>query len=388
MATGHIRKRTYKKGISWQVIIDLGEDATGKRNRIFKTVNSTKKEAEKLKTKMLHEIETGAYKEPTETTLREYLKDWLETYASMLSPTTIVGYKANIEGHVIPALGDRLLQKLSAIEIQQFYNTLLQTPNKKTGIPLSTRTIEHIHANLKSALKKAVQLGLIDRNPMDAVVKPKVKEYRGDVFTEGEVQQVLKLSQGTRLEIPILLGAGLGLRRGEILGLKWSSVEFKEGKLKVESNLIYVDRVISFKSPKSEAGERTLVVPRSIMESLKRHKTEQAKHKLKTGELFTDHNLVVCEEDGRPIIPGTLSSRFHEFLKDCNFKQIRFHDLRHTHASLLLKYGVSAKVASSRLGHSNIGITLDLYSHIYGEMEEDAANKLDLNIFRNNAACL
>lgn len=382
MASGHIRKRSYKNGVSWQVIIDMGLDSFGKRQRIYKTVEGTKKEAEKMKTKLLHEFETGTYKKPLEMKLKEYLVNWLETYVAMLSPTTVVGYKANIEGHVIPTLGDIQLTKLTAMEIQQFYNKLLQEPCKSTGRPLSARTVEHIHANLKSALKKAVQIGLIDRNPMDAVVKPKVKEYRGDVFTEEEVQQALQMSHGSRVEIPVLLGAGLGLRRGEILGLRWSSVDFRSGKICIENNLIYVNKVLSFKSPKSEAGERTLVVPKSIMESLKKHKLEQAKHKLKVGELYKDQDLVVCEDDGSPVIPSNLSNRFKEFLRAGNLKQIRFHDLRHTHASLLLKYGVTAKVASSRLGHSNIGITLDLYSHIYGEMEEDAANKIDMNIFQ------
>lgn len=388
MASGHIRKRNWKNGANWQVVIDLGLDVKGNRQRIYKTVKGTKKDAEKLKTKLLHEIDTGSYKEPCEMTVEEYLQSWLKNYTTMLSPTTANGYRTNIEVHVIPVLGRIMLQKLSALDIQGFYNCLLETNHARTGKPLSTRTVEHIHANLKSALRKAIQMGLIDRNPMDAVVKPKVKEYRADVYTEDEVKRLLESTKDSWLEVPVLLGVGLGLRRGEVLALRWDCVDFGKSTIRVERSLIYVKGQISFKSPKSEAGERSLVVPASIMEVLRRHRTAQAKHRLKAGDLYADHDLVVCEPDGRPVVPSNLSNRFKAMLASAGFKILRFHDLRHTHASLLLKYGVAAKVASSRLGHSNVGITLDLYSHIYSEMEEDVAKKIDMNIFNAGAVCL
>lgn len=386
MASGHIRKRQYKSGVSWQIIIENGVDNKGIRKRIYKSVKGTKKEAQKVMTKMLNELNTGTYIEPTKTSVSEYLKEWMKTYIEPnLSPTTIVGYKANVYGHIIPHLGNIPIQNLNAIEIQKFYNKLSKEENPRTKKPLSARTIEHIHANLNSALKQAVKLGIIEKNPIEAVVKPKVKEYKADVYDEDEVKKLLTYVKETRLEVPVSLGVGLGLRRGEVLGLKWSSIDFENKKIKIESNLVYVNKEFIFKSPKSSAGERTLIVPDAIIEMLKKHKKVQNVNRLALGSEYQHNQLVCCEPDGRPIIPGSFSNRFTEFLKQHNLKQIRFHDLRHTHASLLLKYGVAAKVASTRLGHSSIGITLDLYSHIYNEVEVEAANKIESGIFQSSA---
>ncbi|AOT72808.1 tyrosine-type recombinase/integrase [Geosporobacter ferrireducens] len=383
MASGHIRKREYKSGVSWQIVIENGVDEKGERKRIYKSVKGTKKEAQKIMTKILNELNNGTYIEPTKTSFGDFLKEWMETYVEPnLSPTTIVGYKANVFGHIVPNLGHIPLQSLNALDIQKFYNKLSQENHSKTNKPLSARTIEHIHANLKSALKQAVKLGVIERNPAEAVTIPKAKDYKATVYDEEEVKKLLKYVKGTKLEIPVVLGVGLGLRRGEVLGLKWSAIDFEGKKIKVQTSLAYVDKKFIFKSPKSTAGERTLVVSDSILETLKKHKKEQGLYRLMLGATYENNDLVCCEEDGRPTIPGTLSHRFNIFLQEHDFKEIRFHDLRHTHASLLLKYGVAAKVASTRLGHSSIGITLDLYSHVYNEVEEEAANRIETGIFQ------
>ena len=191
--------------------------------------------------------------------------------------------------------------------------------------------------------------------------------------------------KGNKIEIPVVLGVGLGLRRGEILGLKWSSIDFVSKNMIIDSSLAYVDNTFIFKSTKSESGERTLVMPDSIIEILKKHRKDQNIIKLALGEEYQKNDLVYCQDDGAPIIPGSFSHKFTDFLKKYGLKQIRFHDLRHTHASLLLKYGVSAKVASRRLGHSSIGITMDLYSHVYNEVEVEATNKIEIGIFQKPA---
>ncbi|WFA09524.1 tyrosine-type recombinase/integrase [Tissierella sp. Yu-01] len=386
MASGHIRKREYKSGVSWQIVIENGVDSVGNRIRKYKTVKGTKKEAQKVMTKMLNELNNGTFIEPTKTTLGQYMKEWMETYIEPnLSPTTLVSYKANVDGHIIPKLGHIPIQNLNAIDIQRFYNELSKEINPRTKKPLSARTIEHIHANLKSALKQAVKLGLIEKNPADATTIQRAKDYKATVYDEDEVKNLFKYVKGTRLEVPVVLAVGLGLRRGEVLGLRWSSIDFKEKKIKIETSLAYVNKEFIFKSPKSAAGERTLVMPESLIELLKKHHKEQSLIKLALGESYQNSDLVCCKEDGSPIIPGTFSHIFTDFLKDYGLKEIRFHDLRHTHASLLLKYGIAAKVASTRLGHSSIGITLDLYSHIYSEAEVEVANKIESGIFQNQA---
>lgn len=386
MASGHIRKREYKSGVSWQIVIENGVDANGNRIRIYKTVKGTKKEAQKVMTEMLNEIDKGTYIQPNKKTLKEFLEEWIQTFVEpTLSPTTVVGYKSNINGHIIPNLGHIPIQNLNSIQIQKFYNQLANENYKDTGKPLSTRTIQHIHTNLKSALKQAAKIGIIEKNPAEHVIIPKVKKYNAEVYDEDEVRKLLQFIKNTRLEVPVTLAVGLGLRRGEVFGLKWSSIDFDKKELIVESSLAYAEGKLIFKDPKSEAGYRRLKLSESIILMLRAHRLKQKENKLMLGLGYNDKDLVCCKEDGNPIIPGTFSHTFSDFLKDHGFKPIRFHDLRHTHASLLLKYGVSAKVASTRLGHSSIGITLDLYSHVYSDAEVEATNKIEAGIFEKKA---
>ncbi len=386
MASGHIRKREYKSGTSWQITIENGIDSKGERIRIYRTVKGNKKDAQKIMTKMLNDLNTGTYVEQTKLSFGDFLKEWMEVYVEPnMSLTTLVGYKANVEGHIIPSLGHIPIQMLNASDIQKFYNRLSQEENKRTKRPLTARTIQHIHVNLKSALKQAVRLSIIDKNPADAVTIQRPKEYKAQVYDETEVKILLSYVKNTKMEIPVILGVGLGLRRGEILGLKWSSIDFDTKKLEVETSLAYVNGEFHLKAPKSDAGVRTLIMPDSLIEVLKLHRKEQKVNMLALGAGYEKNDLVCCSNDGKYIIPGTFSHQFTEFLKASNLKEIRFHDLRHTHASLLLKYGVSAKVASRRLGHSTIGITMDLYSHIYNEVEVEATNKIEYGIFQSIA---
>lgn len=382
MASGHIRKRAYQSGVSWQLIIENGVDSKGERIRIYKSVKGTKKEAQKIMTKMINELNNGSYIEESKMTVGEFLNDWMEVYIiPNLSPTTIVGYKANVYGHIVPHLGHIKIQKLNGNDIQAFYNKLSKEDNPRTKKPLSGRTIEHIHANLSSALKQATRLGITEKNPADVVTLPKVKNYKAVVYDEEGVKELLRHIKGTDIELPVVLGAGLGLRRGEVLGLKWSSIDFASKKMNIESSLVYVNTEFIFKAPKSESGERVLIMPDSLIAILKRHRKEQNINRLALGKEYIDHDLVYCQADGRPFIPSSFSQKFTAFLKKAGLKKIRFHDLRHTHASLLLKYGVSAKVASRRLGHSTIGITMDLYSHVYHEVEVEATEKIEQGIF-------
>lgn len=379
---GHIRKRINKTGVTWQIIIEQGFDEEGNRKRTCKTVQGTKKEAQKIMTKMLNELNTGLYIEPVKITLSKYLKDWLETYVKPnLSPTTVGGYKTNIERHIIPNIGHIPIQQLQPVQIKKMYDKLSSTKagNNKEG--LSAKSIRYIHVNLREALQHAFKMQLIERNPADFVTIPKVKKYHAEVYDEQEVVGLLQKAKGSILEVPICLAVGVGLRRGEILGLKWQSIDFDNKRLKVESNLIYAEKELIFHEPKTESGLRTVSIPDEIIEILKKHRIKQKEYKLMFGTEYKNMDIVCCNEDGSPIIPGNLSHRFARFLKRNKLKHIRFHDLRHTNASLMLKYGVPAKVASSRLGHSGIGITLDLYSHIYTEVENEAANKINSGIF-------
>lgn len=380
---GHIRKRKTKSGHTWQVIIDVGVDSKGKRKRIFKSVKGNKKEAEKLLTKLLNEMDTGMYIEESKITLKDYLKDWLKTYVEVnLSPTTLDGYRYNIELHIIPYIGDIPLQQLKPMHIQKLYQTLLKEGRRDGKGGLSAKSVRYVHRNLREALEHALKMEMINRNVADLVTLPKVKAYQVSVYDEDEVLTLLEKARGTDLEVPITLAVILGLRRGEMLGLKWADVDFKNHIFVIRNNLVDTSQGLILKSPKSQKGSRIIDIPETLAQLLKRHKKSQLKNKLQLGGHYQDNDLVCCSNDGSFIPPKYFSQKFSRFLVRNDLKKIRLHDLRHTNATLMLKYGVPAKLASQRLGHSSVGITLDLYSHVIGDMQQEVSDKIEAGILQ------
>lgn len=374
--TGHIRKRTTKKGVAWQIILEKGVDSTGKRIREYITVEGTKKEAERIMHEKINEYNKGIYIEPSKITVEQHLMQWVETYCKPnLSPCTVRGYLVNIKKHTLPYIGAVQLQKLIPLQIQRMFEQL-QEKN------LSPRTIKYIHSTLREALHHAFKMQLIPRNPADFVSLPKQIKYRAKAYEENEVVKMLEAATNTDMEAPLNLAVGLGLRRGELLGLRWCDIDFEKNQISIVQNLVFVDGEYIFRQPKSESGNRTIEVPSSIVSVLKKHKKRQLEYKLLFGTAYNNNDLVCCKEDGSPHNPGSFSHKFDRFLETNGLRHIRFHDLRHTNASLMLQYNVPAKVASQRLGHSSIGITLDLYSHVIGDLQTEAANKIDEGIFK------
>lgn len=248
---------------------------------------------------------------------------------------------------------------------------------------LSTRTIKYVHSTLREALQHAFKMQLIPRNAADFVTLPKQVKFRSTAYKESEVISMLTASNDTDMEAPLNIAVGLGLRRGELFGLRWSDIDLVSNKITIVQNLVYIDGKYIFGPTKSQAGNRTLEMPLSLAKVLKKHKKRQAEYRLLMGKDYkTEYNLVCAKPDGSPINPGSFSHKFVNFLNRNGLRQIRFHDLRHTNASLMLQYNVPAKVASQRLGHSSIGITLDLYSHVIGDLQTEAANKIDVGIFQ------
>ena len=257
-----------------------------------------------------------------------------------------------------------------------------ELPKPKNRRRATPRTIRYVHTTLHEALQYAFKMQLIPRNPADFVSVPKLVKYKADVFEEDEVRKMLQVAEDTDMEAPLHLSVGLGLRRGELLALMWSDIDYDKKQLTVSRNLVYVNGEYIFKAPKSESGNRTIEMPASMVAILKKHWRKQLEYKLLFGSEYKDNNLVCSRPNGTPYIPGSYSNKFTEFLKANGLRQIRLHDLRHTNASLMLQYNVPAKVASQRLGHSSIGITLDLYSHVIGNLQTEAAEKIDNGIFK------
>ncbi len=381
--TGHIRKKKIKNGHIWQVIVELGSDESGKRKRIYRNIRGQKQEAQKLLASLLTELSNGTYIEPSKITLKEYFLDWMETYVKMnLSPTTIDSYRINIEKHVIPTLGHIKLQELKPMDLQKFYKMKLENGRTDGKGGLSARSVRYIHRNIHEALEHAVRMQLIPRNVAALVTLPKAKPYKANVYNEKQLLILLEKAMGTDMELAIFLTATLGLRRGELLGLKWSDVDFETGRIRIQNNLVQTQKGSVCKEPKSKSSSRGLDLPEGLVAILKKHHKIQAQNKLKLGAAYDKRDFICCQNNGYPFSPGYYSKKFKTFLEENGLPHIRLHDLRHSNATLMLMYGIQPKVASSSLGHSSIGITLDLYSHVLPEMQKEVADKIESGIFK------
>lgn len=370
---GHIRQR----GDTWTIVVKVGEYPNGRPRYKWHGGFKTKKEAQRELTRILNEMNTGAYVEPSRMTVALYLDRWLADYAKTnVSAKTYEGYEEFIQKHLVPTLGHYLLAKLTPLHIQAYYSKALQTGRRDGKGGLSPQTVLHHHRVLREAMQQAVKWQLLARNPVDAVQPPKPQRKEMKTLDEEETIQLLEATKGTLLHIPVLVAAATGMRRGEILALRWEDVDLKAGVLSVCQSLEETAAGLSFKQPKTAKSRRVVDLPPMLVEALVRHKSEQANQRLQIGAAYENHGLVVAREDGRPVVPSRLSITFGAFVKKTG-RVIRFHDLRHTHASVLLKKGIHPKVVSERLGHSNIGITLDTYSHVMPGMGREAALRFD-----------
>ena len=375
---GHIRRRSRD---TWAVVIDVGRDATGKRRQKWHTVKGTKRAAQQELTRLLNQLQTGIYVEPSKLTVSDFLKRWLNDYAkTTVSPKTFERYKEIVERNLDPALGGHYLPKLKPIHIQAYYSDALQNGRKSGKGGLSGTTVLQHHRILRQALKHAVRWQLLVVNPADAVDAPRRSTVEIQPPDTEAIATLLSLSKGIRLHFPILLAVTTGMRRGEILGLRWDDVDVKRKTLSVRRSLCQTRSGVTAKVPKTSKANRIVALPTLLIEELRTHKSRQAQHRLQVGAAYANNDLVCPDELGGFWPPNNLTSAFRHFVKQNELPQVRFHDLRHSHATQLLKQGIHPKIVSERLGHSTIGITLDTYSHVLPGMQEEAALKIDMCI--------
>ena len=372
---GHIRQRGPQ---SWAVVLDLGRDASGKRRQKWHTVRGTKKDAQRELARLLHELNTGAYVEPSRMTLSDYLDRWLEDYARPnVSGKTFERYEEIVRLHLKPALGHHTLSKLQPLHIALYYSEALASGRTDGSGGLSARSVLHHHRVLRAALHQAVKWLLLPRNPADAVDPPRPKHREMRALDEAATAKLLRAASESRLSLPVLLAVTTGLRRGEILGLRWQDIDFEKSSLAVRQSLEQTRDGLAFKQPKTSKGRRVVALPGLAVDALKQHKVRQATTKLALGAAYQDHDLVCARDDGSPWPPDTFSSAFVALMRRADVPTVRFHDLRHTHATQLLRQGVHPKVVSERLGHATVGITLDVYSHVLPGMQAEAATRTD-----------
>jgi integrase len=377
---GFLKKRSND---SWSIVLYLGHDPqTGKKRQKWHTVHGNKRKAESELTRLLHEMDTGTYVEPTKLTVKDYLEKWLNDYAKInVGAKTFERYDGIVRQHLIPALGPIVLTKLQPLQIQSCYSKSLDS-GRKDGREggLSAQTVLHHHRVLREALKQAVKWQLVGRNAADAVEPPRPEYREVNALEETRTAWLLDAAAGTHLHIPILLAITTGMRRGEILAVRWQDIDFGSGLLTVRRSLQETKATLSFKEPKSRHGRRPISLPSLAVEMLAAYHQAQLKARSALGEGYQDNDLVCCRDDGTPWPPSAFTSAYRDLLRRRKIQNVRFHDLRHSHVSQLLRSGVSPKVISERLGHSKVGFTLDVYSHLLPGMQDEAASKVDASL--------
>jgi integrase len=374
MSAGHIRARGPG---AWELKYDVGRDPkTGRRITKYKTVRGRKSEAQAELRRLLGAVDVGQHVDPGKLTVGQWLTQWIEEAQHTVSRKTHERYAEIVGKHLVPALGAHQLAKLAPVHIQGFYSDALTSGRLDGKGGLSPQTVVHFDRVLSLALKRARALRLIAVNPAEDVKRPKVEDREMQTLTDEQAGKLLVAASTTRIYVPIVLALATGLRRGELLALRWQDVDLTTGKLQVVRSLEQTNDGLRFKAPKTKRGRRPIALPASVLDLLRDHKTKQAEERLLLG--LGKGELVFTRLDGEPIHPDTFTSSVARVAKRAGVSHIMpVHGLRHTHITNLLRVNVHPKVASERAGHSSVGFTLDRYSHVIPSLQEDAAARID-----------
>jgi len=364
---GHIRRKGQR---SWQITLDIGSGPDGKRRRAYETVHGTKKDAQRRLHELIVSLEKGVYTPPGRLTLAEHLNNWLEGYVKTnCSLRTQDGYESIVRNHLIPALGHVQLKQLHPQLVQGYYGKACER--------LSARTVAKHHRLLSQALKYAVRQGYLSRNPCDLVDPPAWKGKVMRTLTPTEVEVLLKIAEDNYYYPAIYTAVSTGIRQAELLGLRWRDIDLDFLSISV-SQVLYKRRgICQFKEPKTSHSRRRVAMTPKLALFLRKYKADRERLCHELGRELTLDDLVFPSIEGKPLDPCVLTHNFTRIAKRAGLRGVRFHDLRHTFASLMLLRGAKPKVISEALGHSSVAFTMDVYSHIIEGMQEDAMALLD-----------
>ena len=330
---------------------------------------STQKECRSWIKDMQEQIENGLSVDGFKMTVHDLFNMWLESIQGSVRPRTLDQYQGVVRNHLEPVLGEIKLRELQPYQIQQLYNSLLAEGK-------SNRTVQLVHSVIHRALVVGQQLGLVGRNPASAVTPPKVPQKEMQVLDDNQARQLLIAAQGDRYEAMYYLAITTGLRQGELLGLKWEDIDFSSGILQVKRQLQRVPgKGVRLSEPKTKAGRRQIQLGPESVNQLIIHRRRQDIER--EGDRWEEHGLVFPSSVGTPTGQRNLIRSFKRLLKKAGLPDIRFHDLRHTAATLMLLNGIPLIVVSRRLGHSKPSVTLDIYGHYLPGMQAEAAVMMD-----------
>jgi len=353
-----------KDGI-WQGAVTM---ADGKRKYVY---GSSREEVRKKVGANVRAVETGTMSDSRGLTVGEFLDQWLEDVVRPnVRPWTYAGYEVHVRLHLKPTIGRVQLDKLTPLNVQQLLNA-------RVAAGLKPKSVRYIRGTLRTALNQAVRWGLISRNAAALVDSPRVEHYEIQPFTPDEARTFLAAMKGDRLEALYSVALTMGLRQGEALGLRWQEVDLDLGYLRVSKQLQRFDGQTQLVEPKTSRSRRTIAMPQSIVAALKDHRQRQLAEKGLAGTRWEENGLVFTTPLGRPVDATRVSKEFHDHLKRAGLPQRRFHDLRHSCATLLLVQGVSPRVVMDVLGHSQIAMTMNTYSHVIPELRRQAADRMD-----------
>ena len=376
MASGTIYRRTTPAGgSSWVVHATWRE---GDRRRQLKRAFRTKRVAQAELTRFLAAHQSGGFVPPSRTTLAEVVEPWLDGLANQgRKPSTLQGYRRVFANHVLPRLGDVQLQELRAADLDAMYAELLRS-GRRGGGGLSMSSVHHVHAVLNKLLNDAERTGVVTRNVARLASAPSLTTARArapemTVWTPSELSRFLESIEGNRNAAMLRLLALTGMRRGELVALRWSDLDLARSTMTVNQSSTVVDRVEVVSVPKTRRSRRVVDLDPVTVETLQRHRSHQREQHLALGVTATASDRVFTGDLGEPLRPDSVGQAFRRLVLSADVPVIRLHDLRHTHASHLLRAGVNVKVVSDRLGHASVSFTLDTYGHLMPGQQAEAA---------------
>ncbi|ARK28737.1 site-specific integrase [Halalkalibacter krulwichiae] len=365
---GYFRKR----GDKWSFTVDVGKDpSTGKRIQKTRSGFKTKKEAQAKANELIHQFNQGVTFESKDVLISDFMDHWLNSVAKhRVKDSTFVNYKRAVVKRIVPRFGKIKLTELKLHHGQEYVNELIEDG-------LSERYIEYVFTVFGSAMKYALKSNLVLKHPFDYLELPRPRRKTMNTWSPSELKKFVLFAkmENPFYYIPLLLAAHTGMRRSEFLGLKWEDIDFERNKITVNRAIIYNEekKQFTFSDLKTNSSYRQISIDDNLISELRKHLVKQKEMKLLMGGGYDDWGLVSCREDGKPIYGRQLAHVMDRVAKKAELPKIRIHDLRHTHATVLLKYGVNPKVVAERLGHSSIKMTLDVYSHVTNDMQEDTA---------------
>ena len=362
----------------WELVVELPRDPiTGKRQRQYHTFRGNKTKAQARLTELTDAANKGNLaRAPKTLTIEDFLREWVSGHIKLtVAPKTFERMTREVENHLIPRIGRIPLRDLKTEEVTAFY-VYLTTEGRVDGKGgLDPISIRNVHRTLHQALTHAIDLNKITSNPATKATKPRVAKRRAKVLDEGQMAKLLGAAKGTHMFAPLLVALTTGVRRGELLALPWSAVDLDTGRIRIEQSVEQLPADgdgprVRIKPPKTESSRRTIALPAIAVETLKRHRVEQIEQRMALG--LGRAELVFTEIDGAMIVPDVFTHRLTRLAASVGLK-CSPHTLRHTMATALLKAGQHVKIVAERLGHSSITMTLDTYSHVLPDMQEEAA---------------